>query len=280
VWSVTVTTNWRICEARDTPARCCRGKSFAKDQEPRMSRAKLLACGFAAITALGATTALAAPIPSAGVYRARDGGRGAALFLSGDGAWNLGVVDMAKAMAAHGVTVIGLDWPAYLKVRDGKSACLDLAKDLQDTAAAAGIKTPPLLIGYSSGATAVYGALAQARPGQFAGGVSLGFGPDLMTKQPFCEGAGLTYRADPKLGYVYAPRKDLGARWIALQGLQDQVISPAATRAFVARTPTAEAVMLPKVGHGFSVERNWMAPFLQAVTALSATGAPSNPHGG
>jgi type IV secretory pathway VirJ component len=211
-----------------------------------------------------------APIPAAAVYPAT-GGRGqTALFLSGDGGWNLGVVAMAQAMAARGVRVVGLDWPAYLRARDGRSPCLNLADDLIATAQAHGAKGPPLLIGYSSGATAVYGALAQARRGAFAGGVSLGFGPDLMTKAPLCAGAGLQNRADKKLGFVYAARADLGVRWIALQGAQDQVVSPAETRAFTAQIPTAETVMLPKVGHGFSVELNWMPQFLEATAKIAA----------
>jgi type IV secretory pathway VirJ component len=219
--------------------------------------------------ALGAPAAFAAPIPAAAVYPA-NGGRGmTALFLSGDGGWNLGVVSMAKAMAGRGVTVIGLDWPAYLKARDGAGGCLALAEDLAATAAQHNVKAAPILIGYSSGATAVYGALAQARAGQFAGGVSLGFGPDLMSKRPLCEGTGLRAKPDPKLGFIYAPRADLPVRWVALQGAQDQVVSPAATRAFTAQIAIAETVMLPKVGHGFSVERNWMGQFLKAVDQVS-----------
>jgi len=47
-------------------------------------------------------------------------------------------------------------------------------------------------------------------------------------------------------------------RWIALQGAIDQVCLPGPTQAFVAQVPGAELVMLPHVGHGYSVERNWM----------------------
>jgi len=147
-----------------------------------------------------------------------------------------------------------------------------LADDLIARAKAHSAKGPPLFVGYSSSVTAVYGALAQAKGGAFAGGVSLGFGPDLMTKAPLCAGFGLQGRADKKLGFVYAPRADLSARWIALQGAQDQVVSTAASRAFNAQIAMAETIMLAKVGHGFSVERNWMPQFLDA-TAKFAAGA-------
>jgi hypothetical protein len=135
-----------------------------------------------------------------------------------------------------------------------------LADDLIARAKAHSAKGPPLFVGYSSSVTAVYGALAQAKGGAFAGGVSLGFGPDLMTKAPLCAGFGLQGRAD------------LSARWIALQGAQDQVVSTAASRAFNAQIAMAETIMLAKVGHGFSVERNWMPQFLDA-TAKFAAGA-------
>jgi type IV secretory pathway VirJ component len=66
---------------------------------------------------LGGDPALAAPIPAAAVCPAIGPSGQTALFLSGDGGWNLGVVSMAKAMAARGVSVIGLDWPAYQRAR-------------------------------------------------------------------------------------------------------------------------------------------------------------------
>lgn len=211
----------------------------------------------------------------AATYRPAGPSRRTAIFLSGDGGWNLGVVSMAQAMAHEGYTVVGVDFPAYLRSRDSAGAgCIPLASDLIATARSLSspanrqVAPTPLLIGYSSGATAVYGALAEASPGTFVGGVSLGFGPDLMTKRPLCEGAGLTGRADPRLGYIYEPRQQLSAPWIALQGEIDQVVSPVVTRDFTAHIRNARAVMLPRVGHGFSVERNWMPQFRAAVAEL------------
>jgi len=37
------------------------------------------------------------------------------LFVSGDGGWNLGVVDMAREIAALGALVVGIDITYYLK---------------------------------------------------------------------------------------------------------------------------------------------------------------------
>jgi hypothetical protein len=45
---------------------------------------------------------------------------------------------------------------------------------------------PPILVGYSSGATVVYGALAASAADDLRGAVSLGFCPDLEVKRPIC----------------------------------------------------------------------------------------------
>jgi len=52
----------------------------------------------------------------------------------------------------------------------------------------------PLLVGYSSGATLVYAALAAAPPEAFAGAISLGFCPDLEIHKPLCHGRALASR--------------------------------------------------------------------------------------
>lgn len=200
-----------------------------------------------------------------------------ALFLSGDGGWNLGVVSMAQAVAKHGYLVAGIDFPKYLRDREKSgSSCISIANDLAATATffahEHGVSTsrPPLIVGYSSGATGIYAALAQARPDAFSGGLSLGFGADLDTTRPFCTTEGLQAKPDLKLGYIYAPVRMLTSPWIALQGEIDQDVSPQATKDFVSKVGNAKIVMLPKVGHGFSVERNWAPQFEQALSDLSA----------
>ena len=85
----------------------------------------------------------------------------------------------------------------------------------------------------------------------------------------------MTGHPDPKLGFIYEPKTTLSAPWIALQGEIDQVVSPATARTFTARVSNGSVVLLPNVGHGFSVERNWMPQFRQATERL---GAHSTPH--
>ena len=85
-----------------------------------------------------------------------------------------------------------------------------------------------------------------------------------------CKGNGLEWNSGPKgKGYSFLPAKNLEAPWIAFQGTVDQVCDPDATGHYVQEVSNGEIVLLPKVGHGFSVSRNWMPQFRQAFTKLS-----------
>jgi len=147
------------------------------------------------------------------------------------------------------------------------AACFDPAGDFARLGKVAAERfglsgQPPILVGYSSGATLVYATLVQAPPHAFAGGVSLGFCPDLIVNMPICKGNGLTWQRDPHhLGIDFLPSRLLEVPWFALQGDIDKICTPADTRAYVAKVPHGELVWLHKVGHGFSVPRRWMAQF-------------------
>jgi type IV secretory pathway VirJ component len=133
----------------------------------------------------------------------------------------------------------------------------------------------PILVGYSSGATVVYGALAQAPHGSFAGAVSLGFCPDLEVARPFCGRGDWKPSYNPKKHVTLLPtRPELPAEagdapsWIALQGQVDQVCSAKEVDRFVGEVPAGKVVRLPKVGHGFGVTRNWGEAFDAAVKSF------------
>ncbi len=86
-----------------------------------------------------------------------------------------------------------------------------------------------------------------------------------------CRGSGLEWTSGPKgKGYSFLPAKSLERPWIALQGTTDQVCEPKSTESFAKRVPQAEIVILPKVGHGFSVPRNWMPQFKKAFSSITA----------
>ena len=198
------------------------------------------------------------------------------LFISGDGGWKLGVVDMAREIAGMDTLVAGVNITHYMKnavaaataTDAAPGACFNPAEDFAALGRFVEKKmgyaspVPPILVGYSSGATLAYAALVQAPPRAFQGAVSLGFCPDLIVNAPICKGSGLAWKHDPHgLGVDFLPSESLEVPWIALQGDIDKICTPADTRAYVAKVPHGELVWLHKVGHGFSVPRRWMAQF-------------------
>jgi type IV secretory pathway VirJ component len=214
------------------------------------------------------------------VYRQTPHPAQVVLFVSGDGGWNQGVVDMAKEIATLNALVVGIDITHYLTaLRTGAEACSYPAADFEalsqfvQKTLAFPTYVPPVLVGYSSGATLVYATLVQAPPGTFRGAISLGFCPDLPLTKPFCRGHGLEWTPGPKgKGYSFSPAATLQNPWIALQGTTDQVCDPATTESYVRQVGSSQLVMLPKVGHGFSVERNWLPQLKEVFTSLVATG--------
>jgi type IV secretory pathway VirJ component len=234
------------------------------------------------------------------------------IFLSGDGGWHLGVINMAKSLTEMGAVVIGVDVTHYLsalrKAADSNPAtCQSLAVDLENLShriqKEIGMSEyhVPVLVGYSSGATVVYAALVQSPPGTFAGALSLGFCADQdFGGAALCPGAGLHYfdgrkwpaalsarapkgvtsgaLSSPSPSHkkgeagelIMAPARTLQQPWIALQGQQDQVCAAPAVDEFAAQTNGAQVIRLPKVGHGFGVERNWLPQFREAYQSVVA----------
>jgi len=177
---------------------------------------------------------------------------------------------------------VGISMPAWQKEAEKRTdSCWYPAGELEAVAQAVQkiYKFPrylrPVLVGYSSGATVVYGALAQSPPGSFVGAVSLGFCPDLEVRRPFCGQGTWKPSHDLKKHVTLLPvRPDLPAlpdgspSWIALQGQVDQVCNAKEVDRFVEKIPAGKVVPLPKVGHGFGVTRNWGDDFDAAVGSL------------
>ena len=191
------------------------------------------------------------------------------LFVSGDGGWNLGVIEMARELTSLNALVVGIDIVRYLKHLESQSErCSYPASDFEMLSKFIQKKLNypryviPVLAGYSSGATLVYAVFAQAPPNTFQGAISLGFCPDLLLSKPLCRGSGLEWENGPKdKGFIFMPAQHLQGPWVALQGTIDEVCDPQATGDFVKRVNTGRLVLLPKVGHGFSVPRNWLPQF-------------------
>jgi type IV secretory pathway VirJ component len=205
------------------------------------------------------------------------------LFVSGDGGWNLGVVDMARSLASLDALVVGIDIVHYLReLAQSSEPCGYPAGDFEQLSqfTQKALDFPdyvtPVLVGYSSGATLVYAALVQAPATTFRGGLSLGFCPDLTLGKPLCRGSGLEWTMGPKPGiYVFQPAATLEVPWVVLQGTADQVCDPGSTESYVRRVRKGDIILLPKVGHGFSVQRNWMPQFREGFSSIFRGEAPS-----
>ena len=206
------------------------------------------------------------------------------LFISGDGGWNLGVVSMAEKLRDTGALVAGIDIRTFLKSLESGTGCAYPAGALEELSQAVQGRwkvaeyRPPILVGYSSGATLVYAALAAAPANTFAGAISLGFCPDLEIRTAPCPARGLKATKKAKgLGYLLAPDRTLSVPWMVLQGEADQVCSAEATRAFVTATGAARLFSLPRVGHGFAVPKNWEPQMLEAYRAIVSHQAREKP---
>jgi type IV secretory pathway VirJ component len=221
--------------------------------------------------------------PSVGkvtLYQPKGPPKGAVIFLSGDGGWNPGVMNMARRIAGQGAVVAGVSTPAFLKSLEGDSSkCINpnfalraLAQDIQHRA---GMRSyvHPILGGYSSGATVAFATLAQSPANIWRGVVSMGFGPDQAGQKPWCAAPGFTATriSKPEHGWWF-DAKTISSPWFVLQGMQDQVVDAVVARNFVAKYANARLFELPKVGHGFGVEANWMPQFQQIFVALMDSG--------
>lgn len=215
------------------------------------------------------------------VYRGAGDPRDVALFVSGDGGWNLSVVAMARRLADKGAVVAGIDIRHYLaQLETATQNCVSPAADFENLShylqSKLGLKSymEPTLVGYTSGATLVYATLAESPGGLFKGALSIGFCPDLDLKKPVCRGSGIA--ASPRVdsnglltGVDFLPAKRLPGKWVALQGESDRVCPAPLAQKFIASVPGGEIVMLPKVGHGHSVEKSWVPQFEAAYARLT-----------
>ncbi len=215
------------------------------------------------------------------VTRPRGAPTSMALFFSGDGGWNVGTQEMADTLAKEGALVLGLDVRRYTKSFVDSKSCAYPAGDLEVLAQGVQKKLGfpeylrPVVVGYSSGATIAYMALAQAPVGTFRGAISLGFCPDVSFPAPMCARAALKRQRskDGKSEVALAPPEPLPGEWAVLHGDVDQTCALDQAKAFVTSVKAAKLVDLTDVGHGFSKPGHWRAQLLAAYKEI-ATPAP------
>ena len=200
------------------------------------------------------------------------------IMISGDGGWKFGVVGFSETFSEMNSLVIGVNILRYFKdLKLRRDSCYNVAADFVQLATEVEKKynfpdyRPPVIMGYSSGATLVYGILAQSRPGTFIGGISIGFCPDIELPKMLCEINGLTVKVDvPGKRYILQPDEKLGNPWIVLNGKLDRICNYPEVVDFMSRTKNAELITLPKVGHGFAKWSDFMPQWKDAYTRLIA----------
>src|SRR5664280_477977 len=218
-------------------------------------------------------------IPSFGkvhIYNRTTTPQNVIVMISGDEGWKSGVISFSQTFSDMNSLVIGVDILQYFKyLREQTDECYNVAADFVQLATVIEKKydfpdyMPPVIMGYSSGATLVYGILAQERSGTFIGGISVGFCPDIELPKMLCEINGLTVTTDvPGKRYILQPDDKLGNPWIVLNGKLDKICNYPAVVDFVSKTKGAELITLPKVGHGFSKWSDFMPQWKDAYSRL------------
>ncbi len=117
------------------------------------------------------------------------------LLASGDSPQDPRLPILTGEATARGALVVEFDTRTYLAMAGAtKGPCIYAAADLERLSQgvqkqlALPAYRPPVLIGYSSGATLVHTAFGQAPPNTFRGAISLGSRPELKTPKPLCAG--------------------------------------------------------------------------------------------
>jgi type IV secretory pathway VirJ component len=214
------------------------------------------------------------------------------LFVSGDGGWNARAAAMAKSLAGTDTLLAGVDIESYRERSSaGKGACVNAAADFEALSKLVQKRRalpryqPPVLAGYSAGASLAYAALAEAPPHTFLGAVSLGFCPSLEFPKPLCKGSGFRSEAAkevPRKGrptdWIFAPATHLEQDWVAFTGDQDSVCSPEGIRDFLRQVPRGVYLELPGTGHAYGNAALWTSPYRLALARLEGDAALASPR--
>ncbi len=200
------------------------------------------------------------------------------LFVSGDGGWQHGVINMARYLAEQGALVAGIDAKVYqAALAKQKRGCLYPAADFEQLSLMLQKRykfkdyQKPILVGYSYGATMVYGLLAQAPAGTFMGGIALGFSPDIELPTAPCKANGLLFHHLQKNTYYLDAVSAVPSPFLVLNGHKDEVCDYEKTALFLKDIRQAELIGLPLVGHGFAIADNWLPQFKRAYQKIRQT---------
>jgi type IV secretory pathway VirJ component len=199
---------------------------------------RALAFGLAVVLALAACGPPRPELRAAGrlgrvlLFRPAPPPRGFVFLFSGGAGFGGALEAAARALAARGAAVVGVDLSQYLR---GLAASADgchyvvaeleaLSQALQRELGFAGYASP-VLAGVGAGGTLAYAALAQAPAATLGGALAVDAAPALATRVPLCPGAAAS--AAPGGGFAYAPREPLPAPFRAAAGERvDAALAP------------------------------------------------------
>ncbi len=214
------------------------------------------------------------------IYRPATAPDALILFVSGDGGWNQLPENLSRQLAAQNAMVAGINISHYLTSKMAEhQKCYYPAGDFEELSLHLQKKYKfrnyfkPILMGYSSGATLVYGILAQAPANTFKGAIAMGFCPDIATVVPLCTSASLRQHPTKPGGPIWMlePSDKLTAPFIVINGLDDKVCDYQNTVSFMNKVNTGEMIGIPKAGHGMSVEKNYLSHLLGAYEKIKSS---------
>jgi type IV secretory pathway VirJ component len=218
------------------------------------------------------------------IYKPKTAPDAIVLFVSGDGGWNKLPISMGGQLVDQGAMVVGINISHYLinKMKQHEK-CYYPAADFEDLSLFLQKKykfktyLKPILLGYSSGATLVYGILAQAPANTFKGAIAMGFCPDIVTIEPLCTTNALKqHPVKPgSPNRILEPTANLTAPFIAINGLDDKVCNFKNTEDFIKQLNSGEIIGIPKVGHGMSVQKNYLPHLIYAYNKVKKSASYS-----
>ncbi|WP_040716920.1 virulence factor family protein [Caenibius tardaugens] len=204
--------------------------------------------------------------------------RGTMLFLSDEQGWTSDTARLARKLSDNGFAVAGIPTPIFRKAFYAGKGCANpnyllttIAKDFEHKLGFAHYDKPAV-IGAGTGAALVYGALAEAQPNIYRGGITLGLSPTVLGAKPWCAADGLTlsrtYDATMAPGWRFSPPASLP---IPLVALENPAQSAAVAR-FLAQAPQAKTVVLQP-------NESWITALTPRISPWFDTASPAEPGG-
>jgi penicillin amidase len=184
------------------------------------------------------------------------------ILLSGSQGVGAQEAEVGNALAGSGALVLAVDVPRYVEtVAKSKAECLYPGAELRELSQSAQARNnltsyhTPILVGVGTGGGFAFVSLAQAPSGNFAGAISLGFCPLVVTEKELCHSNGIRWdRQWTGPGVRLLPDRRLDAPWIVFDTptppagcppIAKPPNSPDSVPDIVPAMPTASRVRLP-----------------------------------